>query len=112
MARRAYLTTASIAAAATLANNNVTTPDDNFRRHVRSIWVTPQTAGVIVTLRKAGYQVEAFDASRCAAGNTPVDVDEEWPATIPISFDIFNGSGGAVVPTVVIAYEPVNGRNG
>lgn len=112
MTRRAYLTTASVAAGATLAGQNITTPDDNFDRLIKSIWIVPQTAGVIVVVRRAGFQVEAFDAARCAAGNEPVEVNEVWPATIQVAFDIINTTVGAVVPTVVVSYEPQGGRNG
>lgn len=109
--RYAEATAGATANNATTAGTAIATPDDNFTRVLQRIWVTPQTAGIQIVVRKAGFQVAQFDAARCAAGNWPVEIGETFPPLIQFTFDVVNASGGSVTVTAVAAYSTPSGAN-
>jgi hypothetical protein len=83
------------------------TPDDNSLRTLKVIWCPPATAaGLLLTLRRAGFQLAQVDSLRFAAGNHPLPINEAYQATIQFSIDFANNSGGTVTGfQILLGYE-------
>lgn len=105
--RRVAQTLASIASTATSPVTSVTTPDDQKTRVLRTVYMSPITAGAILEVRRAGFLQSSIDVLRFGNGNEPVYVDEIWPTGIPFQVDVINLTGGAYVPTVTLGYTTI-----
>ena len=110
--RRVVYYPGGIAAGASLGVQNVSTPDDNFPKTLKSVYVNPPTFNVEVIVLGAGYQFEDFDASRCSNGNWPVMADEPFPAYIQFQVNIINHTGSTYTGSVTFEYEPGQGAGG
>lgn len=97
----------SVAATTTTAELFLQSPDDNNIKTLRRVYISPQAAGaLIVTVKRAGFQLEVFDSQRCANGNWPIDVDEQYPALIQFEYNIQNTTGGTLTGSIIFEYEP------
>jgi hypothetical protein len=110
--RRVVAYPGAIGAGASLGVTNVTTPDDNFAKTLKSVYVNPPTFNVEVVVLGAGYQFEDFDASRCSNGNWPVHAEEPFPAYIQFQYNVINHTGGSYTGSITFEYEPAIGAGG
>ena len=104
--RRVAAYPGAIANGASLGVTNVTTPDDNYPKTLVAAYITPSTALLRLQISGGGFQFEDLDASRCAAGNWPIAMNEPFPAYNLIAYNVINNTGGSVTPVVTFEYEP------
>jgi hypothetical protein len=85
----------------------IPTPDDNNVRTLKTIFVGPASAaGLLVTLRRAGFQLAQLDSLIFEQANAVIPVNEMFPATIQFSIDFANNSGGTVTAVpIIVGYE-------
>lgn len=104
--RRVTVSVTALANAGSVAMTNVGTPDDNNLRTLAAVWCTPITAaGAVLTIYRAGQQLEQIDLTRFAAGNLSAEIFEQFPPTLNFQYSLVNNSGGAITVALIFTYD-------